>query len=158
MLFITVSIFYIKHKITYGQSYGTFALPHLMSAGDLCYKACSRRGTIVCSRRLHACCICFRCCVLPALFPEVWGGGGLTNGNVKTENGKRKTHRPSARRSSLQSPPPFALPNVALGSAPLIGYKMTFSHFSKGFIRPNLGEESGCGLVSGYRYPSTLSL
>ena len=22
---------------------------------------------------------------------------------------------------------------------------MTFSHFSKGFIRPNLGEESGCG-------------
>ena len=24
-------------------------------------------------------------------------------------------------------------------------HKMTFSHFSKGFIRPNLGEESGCG-------------
>ena len=29
---------------------------------------------------------------------------------------------------------------------------MTFSHFSKGFIRPNLGEESGCGLVSGFKF------
>ena len=26
-------------------------------------------------------------------------------------------------------------------------HKMTFSHFSKDLIRPNLGEESGCGLL-----------
>ena len=31
-------------------------------------------------------------------------------------------------------------------------HKMTFSHFSKGFIRPNLEEESGCGLVSGFKF------
>ena len=30
----------------------------------------------------------------------------------------------------------FALPNVALGSAPLIGYRMTFSHSSKDPLRP----------------------
>ena len=29
---------------------------------------------------------------------------------------------------------------------------MTFSHFSKGFIRPNLGEEIGCGLGSGFKF------
>ena len=33
-------------------------------------------------------------------------GGGKRKG----ENGKRKTHRSSARRSSLQTPPPFGHP------------------------------------------------
>ena len=42
-------------------------------------------------------------------------------------------------------------------------HKMTFSHFSKDLIRPNLGEESGVGLafkflVSSFMCPSTLSL
>ena len=36
-------------------------------------------------------------------------------------------HPPSALR---------ALPNVALGSAPLRGYRMTFSHSSKDPLRP----------------------
>ena len=36
-------------------------------------------------------------------------------------------------------------------------HKMTFSHFSKGFIRPNLGEESGCGLLPGFTFPFSVS-
>ena len=50
--------------------------------------------------------------------------------------------------SALRAPSPS--PDVRLGSLTLMRHKMTFSHFSKGFIRPNLGEESGCGLT--YRF------
>ena len=45
--------------------------------------------------------------------------------------------------SALRAPSPS--PDVRLGSLTLMRHKMTFSHFSKGFIRPNLGEERGSG-------------
>ena len=51
-------------------------------------------------------------------------------------------HTPSAIRA------PSPSPDVRLGSLTLMRHKMTFSHFSKGFIRPNLGEESECGLLA----------
>ena len=52
-------------------------------------------------------------------------------------------------RSFLQTPPPFALPNVALGSfprvalesAPLKGHESIFNTFSKGPFRPSEGTE-----------------
>ena len=52
--------------------------------------------------------------------------------------------------SAIRAPSPS--PDVRLGSLTLMRHKMTFSHFSKGFIRPNLGEESGCGLLSGFTF------
>ena len=74
---------------------------------------------------------------------------GGTNGNVKTENGKLPIHRSPlifTDPSALRAPSPS--PDVRLGSLTLMRHKMTFSHFSKGFIRPNLGEESG-GMTNG---------
>ena len=41
--------------------------------------------------------------------------------------------------SALRAPSPS--PDVRLGSLTLMRHKMTFGHFSKGLIRPNLGEE-----------------
>ena len=40
-------------------------------------------------------------------------------------------------------------PSVALGSAPLMRHKMTFSHFSKDLIRPPVsGGQSACAVFS----------
>ena len=55
-------------------------------------------------------------------------------------------HRSFTDPSALRAPSPS--PDVRLGSLTLMRHKMTFSHFSKGFIRPNLGEESECGLLA----------
>ena len=77
------------------------------------------------------------------------GGGGMTNGKRKGENGKLSDPRSFFTDPyALRAPSPS--PDVRLGSLTLMRHKMTFSHFSKGFIRPNLGEESGCGLT--YRF------
>ena len=46
-------------------------------------------------------------------------------------------------------------PDVRLGSLTLMTHKMTFSHYSKGFIRPNLGEESGVWLTFRFQVSSS---
>ena len=59
-------------------------------------------------------------------------------------------HRSFTDPSALRAPSPS--PDVRLGSLTLMRHKMTFSHFSKGFIRPNLGEERRSGFqISGFR-------
>ena len=55
--------------------------------------------------------------------------------------------------SALRAPSPS--PDVRLGSLTLMRHKMTFSHFSKGFIRPNLGEESGVWLTFRFQVSSS---
>ena len=83
---------------------------------------------------------------------EQSSGGGMTNGKRKGENGKLPILRSPLTVVFLQTPPslraPSPSPDVRLGSLTLMRHKMTFSHFSKGFIRPNLGEESG-GMTNG---------
>ena len=65
----------------------------------------------------------------------------MTNGKRKCENGKLSAPRSFfTAPSTLRAPSPS--PDVRLGSLTLMRHKMTFSHFSKGFIRPNLEEES----------------
>ena len=85
----------------------------------------------------------------------------MANGKVKTENSPLP-----APRSSFQTPPSLRAtlsePDVRQRSLTLMRHKMTFSHFSKDLIRPNLGEESGVGLAfkfqdSSFTCPSTLS-
>ena len=83
---------------------------------------------------------------------EQSSGAGMTNGKRKGENGKLPILRSPLTVVFLQTPPslraPSPSPDVRLGSLTLMRHKMTFSHFSKGFIRPNLGEESWRGFTS----------
>ena len=57
-----------------------------------------------------------------------------TGGRAQSAEGVDKTHSPL---TALNPPPPLSgWSSVAQGSAPLMRYKMTFSHFSKDLIRP----------------------
>ena len=55
-------------------------------------------------------------------------------GATSEAEGVDKNHSPLTAPNT--PPPPSGWSSVALGSAPLMRYKMTFSHFSKDLIHP----------------------